>query len=120
METCNNISMCNNMVSMEGYPVDLKVSSSGPAGTDNSDRMGVYLYDDSQLYNNRPVYQLDRGEEYLYYNDGGYWAIGPTVGGVLFGIATLQQGLLTPPSTGWRYADENDQWKNDPQLTVSG
>ena len=119
METCNNISMCNNMVSMEGYPVDLKVSSSGPAGTDNSDRMGVYLYDDSQLYNNRPVYQLERGGAYLYYNESEYWVIGPTLLGGKIAIATLQKGLLTPPSTGWQYIRDG-QWKNDPQLTVSG
>ena len=81
--------------------------------------MGVYLNDTSQQHNNRPVYLLDRGGMFMYYEDGGHWVIGPTVGGELAGISTLQTGLLTPPATGWRYWDDG-QWKEDPQLTVSG
>ena len=81
--------------------------------------MGVYLNETSQQHNNRPVYLLDRGGQFLYYDDNGYWVIGPTVGGGA-GISTLQTGLLTPPATGWRYVDEDGQWKEDPQLTVSG
>ena len=100
------------------YPDELTVASDGPAGTAQDDRMGVYLNDTSQQHNNRPVYLLDRGGWVMYYEDGGHWVIGPTVGGGA-GIATLQEGLLTPPATGWRYADDG-QWKEDPQLTVSG
>ena len=100
------------------YPAALTVASDGPAGTVQSGRMGVYLNDTSQQYNNRPVYKLDRGGQFLYYRDSGHWAIGSTVGEGGY-ISTLQTGLLTPPATGWRYVDDG-QWKEDPQLTVSG
>ena len=99
------------------YPDAYAVSSDGPAGTAQSSKMGVYQKDDSLQYNNRPIYQLDRGGQYLYYRDAGYWAIGQTVGEGGY-ISTLHRGLLTPPATGWRYVD-NGQWKEDPQLTVS-
>ena len=103
------------------YPAALTVSSGEPAGTAQGSRMGVYLKGDSQQYNNRPVYQLDRGGEYLFYNDNGKWMIGPSANGTSGWITTVQLGLLTPPAKGWRYFDtENGQWKEDPQLTVSG
>ena len=101
------------------YPAELTVASDGPAGTAQGGRMGVYLKEDSRQYNNRPVYQLDRGGQYLYYDDNGYWLIGPTAGGSNGGIHTVQQGLLAPPTTGWKYSDEVG-WNEDPQLTVSG
>ena len=100
------------------YPAELTVSSDGPAGTAQSSKLGVYLKEDSQQYNNRPVYQKDGGGEYLFYNDKGSWMIGPTASGSNGGIATVQPGLLTPPTTGWVYWD--DGWNEDPQLTVSG
>ena len=100
------------------YPAELTVSSDGPAGTAQSSKLGVYLKEDSQQYNNRPVYQKDGGGEYLFYNDKGSWMIGPTASGSNGGITTVQQGLLTPPTTGWVYWD--DGWNEDPQLTVSG
>ena len=81
--------------------------------------MGVYLNDTSQQHNNRPVYILDRGGQFMYYNDEGRWVMGSMVGGGGgVGISTLQTGLLTPPATGWRYWDDG-QWKEDTQLTVS-
>ena len=80
------------------YPAELTVSSDGPAGTAQSSNLGVFLKEDSQLCNNRPVYQLDRGGQYLYYDDSGYWLIGPTAGGSNGGIATVLQGLLAPVS----------------------
>ena len=101
------------------YPDALTVASDGPAGTAQSSHMGVYLKEDSQQYNNRPVYQLDRGGQYLYYWSSGHWVIGLTPGVVaIYSISTLQTGLLTPPATGWRYWDDG-QWKEDTQLTVS-
>ena len=99
------------------YPDTLYVASDGPAGTAWSSRMGVYLKNDRQQYNSWPGYQLDRGGEYLYYHDDGYWAIAPTVGERGY-ISRLQQGLLAPPATEWRYWKSG--WKEDPQLTVSG
>ena len=107
-------------ISSDVVPV-FAVSSAGPAGTDQDVKMGVYLNDTSQQHNNRPVYILDRGREFLFYDDNGYWVIGltATVGGELSSISTLQTGLLTPPVTGWRYWD-GGEWKEDPQLTVSG
>ena len=101
------------------YPDELTVASGGPAGTAQSDLMGVFLKEDSQQYNNRPVYRLDGGGQYLYYIDAGYWVIGTTLGGAV-GIATLQKGLLTPPATGWKYYSSASGWEEDPQLTVSG
>ena len=100
------------------YPAAYAVASGGIAGTNQSSYMGVYLKEESRQFNNRPVYQLDRGGHYLWYYDNGYWVLGTPLGGGV-GIATLQKGLLTPPATGWRYWDYG-QWKEDPQLTVSG
>ena len=100
------------------YPAALTVASDGPAGTLVAAAMGVFLKRDRQQYNNRPVYQLDRGGVYLFYEDNGFWMIGPTVGGSNRGIITVRRGLLTPPATGWKYSDNG--WKEDPQLTVSG
>ena len=82
--------------------------------------MGVYKKEDSQEYNNRPVYQLDRGGQYLYYDDYGYWIIGPQANGSNGGIATTNQGLLVPPSTGWSYVDHNGTLVEDPHLKVGG
>ena len=114
-------SQSNKTLSSDVLPVysdALTVSSDGPAGTDVSDAMGVYLKNDSLLYNNRPVYLLDRGEKVLYYDNNGNWVIGTTLGDIA--IETLYSGLLTPPPTGWRYVGDNDQWKNDSQLIVTG
>ena len=99
------------------YPAELTVASDGKAGTAQGSRMGVYLKEDSQQYNSRPVYQLDKGGQYLFYNDYGYWMIGSKASGSTGGITTVQQGLLTPPGTGWKYW--NKGWNKDPQLTVS-
>ena len=102
------------------YPAALNISSNGTAGTAQSSRLGVYLKNNSQQYNNRPVYQLDRGGEYLWYDDDGTWGFGSTLGGDV-GIYAPQKGILTPPATGWRYYDsETDEFIEDPQLTVSG
>ena len=98
------------------YPAVLTVASDGPAG--NAGWGGVFLKEDSQQYNNRPVYQRDGGGQYLYYDDLGYWSIGTTLGGAI-GIGTLQRGLLTPPATGWRYYSSSSGWTEDPQLTVT-
>ena len=70
------------------YPAVLTVASDGPAGTAHPSKMGVFLKEDSQQYNNRPVFQKDGGGEYLYYSDGGDWVIGPTLGGAI-GIWSL-------------------------------
>ena len=99
------------------YPAALIVSSNGPAGHGQSSKMGVYLKQDSQQSNSRPVYKLERGGQYLYYDDFGYWKIGPTAGGSSGGISTLQKGLLMPPATGWKYWLLFG-WNEDPQLTV--
>ena len=100
------------------YPTVLTVSSDGPAGTAQRNRMGVYKKEANKKYNNRPVYQLDRGGQFLFYSDYGYWTIGLQASGIFGGIHTMKKGLLTPPSTGWEYADNG--WKDDPQLKVSG
>ena len=99
------------------YPAELTVASDGPAGTAHPSRMGVYLKEESQQYNNRHVYRQDGGGQYLYYDDLGYWSIGTTLGGAI-GIESLQRGLLTPPATGWKYASPGG-WYEDPQLTVT-
>ena len=101
------------------YPDAYAVSSDGLAGTARPSYMGVYLKNDSQPYNNRPIYQLDRGGKYLFYADNGLWLIGSTPSGSSGGIKTVQQGLLTPPAAGWKYWDGNS-WNDDTQLTVSG
>ena len=95
------------------------MSSDGPAGTVKSSKMGIYKKEAGQEYNNRPVYLLDTGGQFLFYSDVGYWTIGPQASGISGGILTMKSGLLTPPSTGWKYSD-NDGWKDDPQLKVSG
>ena len=74
------------------YPAELTVSSDGPAGTAQSSKLGVFLKEDSQQYNNRPVYQMDRGGEYLFYNDKGSWMIWSKASGSTGGIMTVQQG----------------------------
>ena len=45
--------------------------------------------------------------------------IGPTASGSNGGITTVQQGLLTPPATGWKYYSSASGWEEDPQLTVT-
>ena len=102
------------------YPAELTVSSDGPAGTAQSSKLGVFLKEDSQQYNNRPVYQLDRGGQYLYYDDTGNWLIGPTAGGSNGGITTVQQGLLTPPATGWKYDCVLGNWTSAPCSALCG
>ena len=95
------------------------MASDGPAGGEKNESMGVYLKDDSQLYNYRPVYILDslqRSGQFLYYNDDGFWTMAPTIGGGV-AIVSIQQGLLTPPATGWEYFDFD--FKEDPYLTVT-
>ena len=102
------------------YPSSFAVSSNGPSGTLWAPYMGIYQKNDSQVYHNRAFYELDLGGVYLFYYRAGYWVIGPTIGGA-FAIATQQKGLLTPPSTGWQYVDNNyGQFKEDPHMNVSG
>ena len=72
--------------------------------------MGVYLKT-TQLNAAKPVYELDRGGPFLYY-DGSYWVIGNI-------IITELPGLTSPPGTGWIY-EYNGGWYLDNQLTVSG
>ena len=100
------------------YPTVLTVSCDGSAGTVQSTISGIYKKEDSKEYNNRPVYQLDRGGKFLFYNDNGHWMIGSQASGTSGGISTMKEGLLTPPSTGWKYSD--NVWKEDLQLRVSG
>ena len=95
------------------------MASDGPAAVENYESIGVYLKDDSQLVNYRPVYVLDslqRSGQFLFYNDLGLWTMGPTIGGSP-AIVSIQQGLLTPPATGWEYFDFD--FKEDPYLTVT-
>ena len=98
------------------YPAELTVgwSEAPPAGS--ALIRGVYLKDDSQQYNNRPVYQKDL-QFYLHYSDYGEWVIGQQLGGARV-IAAIQRGLLTPPATGWQYSATGGM-KEDPQLTVT-
>ena len=93
------------------------MSSDGPAGTVHSTRMGIYKMEANKEYNNRPVYQLDRGGQFLFYSDGGHWMIGPQASGTSGFIHTMKKGLLTPISTGSKYYDNGR--KEDPQLKVS-
>ena len=87
------------IVGQRQYPDAYAVSSAGPAGTKQSSLMGVYLKEDSQLHNNKPVYQLDRGGLFLHYKASlGYWVIGPTLGG---GVGIVF--VVTPPTTGGLY-----------------
>ena len=89
------------------------MSTDGPAGTAVSSLLGLYNY--SHQYNSRPVYQLDKGGQYLFYNDGGYWMIGSEASGFSGSISTELRGLLTPPFTGWQYFD-NGKWNKDPRM----
>ena len=89
------------------------MSSDGPAATIQDVKMGVFLKEERQQYNNRPVYQKVSGGQYFYYRDSGYWGMGSTLGG---GVGIVF--VATPPSTGAEYVD--GEWKYDPQLTVSG
>ena len=100
------------------YPAVLTVSSDGPAGTVQSSRMGIYKKEVNKEYNNRPVYQLDRGGQFLFSDDVGKWMIGPQAGGSTGGVATVKCGVITPPAAGWKYLDNG--WKEDLQLRVSG
>ena len=94
------------------------MSSDGPAGTIQSSRMGIYKLEAGQEYNNRPVYQLDRGGQFLFYNDVGRWTIGSQASGRGGWVATVKCGVLTHPAAGWIYYDNG--WKEDLQLRVSG
>ena len=52
----------------------LTVSSTGPAATAQSSRMGVYHLTD-QTFNNFPVYENAGGGQFIYVDNGGYWSI---------------------------------------------
>ena len=88
------------------------MSSNGATGLYQpySGLMGVYLKT-TQLNAAKPVYMLDRGGQFLYY-DGLYWNIGNI-------ISTELPGLTSPPGTGWIY-EYNGGWYLDNQLTVLG
>ena len=70
-----------------------------------------------QDYNNRPTYKSVDGDAFLFYNDGGHWTIGSTLGSSGW-IRTRKPGLLHIPEDGWQYTD-GESWHEDPLMTVS-
>ena len=93
------------------YPAALVISSGSPGLWTVSpwhSSMGIYLKEENLHYNNKPVYQLDRGGEFLYYSDSGYWMIGNSINAT----------TIIPPSTGWSYFNGTDYL--DMQVTLSG
>ena len=112
----------------------LTVSSTGPAATAQSSRMGVYHLTD-QTFNNFPVYEKSGGGQFIYVDNGGYWSImryvycTKMIFSTLFCFSELHATIRgihhpennptpsLPPVTGWIYWD--DGWKDDEQLTVT-
>ena len=92
------------------YPAALAMSSGSPGLWTVSpwfSSMGIYMKEDNLHYNNKPVYQLDRGGEFLYYSDTRYWMIGNSINAT----------TIIPPSTGWSYFNGTDYL--DMQVTLS-
>ena len=102
------------------YPTVLTVSSDGPEGTVQSTISGIYKKEDSKEHNNRPVYQLDRGGQFLFYTEGGKWMIGPDSSRTTGNVCTVESGLPTPPINGWKCWNRDNGWREDPQLKLSG
>ena len=76
---CKSARDIHSLLSFVIIPVpSLTVSSTGPAATAQSSKMGVYLLTD-QTFNNFPVYEKAGGGMFLYVSDNGYWGIGKYV-----------------------------------------
>ena len=61
-------------VIIPAHAPSLTVSSTGPAATSRSDRMGVYVLTE-KTFNNFPVYEKAGGGQFLYVDNDGYWCI---------------------------------------------
>ena len=106
-----SLSLSNSSNIFPEYPAALAMSSGSPGLWTVSpwhSSMGIYLKEDNLHYNNKPVYQLDRGGEFLYYSDIGYWMIGNSINAT----------TIIPPSTEWFYFNGTDYLNIN--VTVSG
>ena len=114
------------------YPTSITVTSTGPAAEKHPALMGLYNKDD-EVANLRPVYKKTDGDYFIFYNSKLYfimvitgsvvfiiagvrdWMIGPDFTAIGGWIHSDKRGLLTIPTSGWKYWDGND-WLTDPDL----
>ena len=105
------------------YPENLVVSSTGEAGQHRKHQMGVYKkLPDKEVRNNRPIYQLkkgnpDKGAFHFSYNDNGQWLIAKARTGNNGGIRTTRKELVTPLHAEYEYYMDG-HWTEDNKLTV--
>lgn len=93
----------------------IRVSTTGPANSSQSVRMG--LYERVDTFFDRPVYLHQEIDEYLFYMGGrtrGLWMIGPEVGFFSGGLANrADTKCVENIRQSWKYADGTG-WSKDP------
>jgi len=102
-------------------PVYLTVTSTGPAGKEQTSKMGVYQQQRGQTHNGRPVWERHDGTEKLFYDNTGHWLIGDDPASDAGGVSTAEGNLQTWPHQvkGWKYPDYDSKFITDDQLTVT-
>ena len=94
--------------------------------------MGDYVLEENKSVLLRPVYKKTDSDDYIFYNrklyfilvitvsqsvifiiaGAGTWMVGPDYTDDIGGIQSEKRGLLTIPTSGWQYEDE-DKWNGD-------
>ena len=58
-------------------------------------------------------YEDDVLVKMFFISGNGFWMVGPDITGISGGLRSEERGLLTPPRTGWRYADKGTFHSDD-------
>jgi len=100
---------------------ELIVSSLGPSVAQQSSKMGTYYY--YAIYDSRPAYQHESGNEFLYFESStpASWAIGVELGSRSVGIVNINTGICPYRlNTTWvYYTRSDDAWSADENLLVA-
>ena len=114
----------------------IEIKSTGPAAEKQSVLMGDYKLDNTKTAKMRKLYKKTHGDHYyifyaskFYYEDnvgvkmfiisgGGYWMVGSDITANSGWLKSEETGLVTPPRTGWGYADGTSTWPSDDTLQL--
>ena len=100
----------------------------GPAATYEytAPLLGTYRKS-TEMFNSKPVYQLDGRNFYLFYDTVGYWRIDNDVNdheSRYYHIRSKKLNLLSPPSNEWQYCTidqcetASSDWRDDEHLLL--
>ena len=123
------------IISTLDYPDMIEIRSTGPAAEMHPNQMGDYKLDNTKTAQLRKVYKKTDRDYYIfysgnfYYDDNvgvimfiisgtGHWTVGYDITGDGGWLSSEEQGLLTPPRTGWTYSDGNGGWASDDTLQL--